>query len=60
MKPDAPRTDVERVLETIEKLGLSRTNCRARTAPPSELTGNPGSIDPAHFENMPASPTRFA
>jgi len=53
MKPDAPRTDVERVLETIEKLGFKPHELPGENRTAIGITGNPGSIDPAHFENMP-------
>jgi len=53
MKPDAPRSDVERVLETIEKLGFKPHELPGENRTAIGITGNPGSIDPAHFENMP-------
>ncbi len=53
MKPDAPRTDVERVIETIEKLGFKPHELPGENRTAIGITGNPGSIDPAHFENMP-------
>jgi 3-deoxy-7-phosphoheptulonate synthase len=53
MKPDAPRSDVERVIETIEKLGFKPHELPGANRTAIGITGNPGSIDPAHFENMP-------
>ncbi|MEJ7846617.1 MAG: 3-deoxy-7-phosphoheptulonate synthase [Pyrinomonadaceae bacterium] len=53
MKSDAKASDVERVVEIIDKLGL-----RAHTLPGENrtaigVTGNKTSVDPAHFENLP-------
>jgi len=53
MKPDAPRTDVERVIETIEKLGFKPHELPGENRTAIGVTGNPGAIDPTHFENMP-------
>lgn len=53
MKPDATRSDVERVLEVVEKLGFKPHELPGETRTAIGITGNPGSIDPAHFENMP-------
>ncbi|CAA9392912.1 MAG: 2-keto-3-deoxy-D-arabino-heptulosonate-7-phosphate synthase I beta [uncultured Pyrinomonadaceae bacterium] len=53
MKPDAPRSDVERVIETIEKLGYKPHELPGENRTAIGITGNPGAIDPAHFENMP-------
>ena len=53
MKPDAPRSDVERVIEIIEKLGFKPHELPGENRTAIGITGNPGSIDPAHFENMP-------
>src|SRR5688500_16582055 len=52
MKPDATRSEIDRVVEIIETLGL-----RAHTLPGENrtaigITGNKGSVDPAHFENL--------
>ncbi len=52
MKPDAPRTDVERVIETIEKLGFKPHELPGENRTAIGITGNPGAIDPTHFENM--------
>ena len=53
MKPDAAPSDIKRVVEIIEKLGF-----RPHTMPGANriaigITGNPGAIDPTHFENLP-------
>lgn len=53
MKPDAAPGDIERVVEVIERLGF-----RPHPMPGSDrtaigITGNRGSVDPTHFENLP-------
>ncbi len=53
MKPDAPRSDVERVVEIIEKLGFKPHELPGESRTAIGITGNPGAIDPAHFENLP-------
>jgi 3-deoxy-7-phosphoheptulonate synthase len=53
MKPDAPRTDVERVIEVIEKLGFKPHELPGENRTAIGITGNPGAIDPTHFENLP-------
>lgn len=53
MKPDATRADVERVLETIEKLGFKPHELPGASRTAIGITGNQGSVDPTHFENMP-------
>ncbi len=52
MKPDASRSDVERVIETIEKLGFKPHELPGENRIAIGITGNASSIDPAHFENM--------
>jgi 3-deoxy-7-phosphoheptulonate synthase len=52
MKADATERDIERVISVIEELGF-----RAHTMPGASrtaigITGNPGAIDPTHFENL--------
>jgi 3-deoxy-7-phosphoheptulonate synthase len=52
MKPDATRPEIDRVVEIVETLGL-----RAHTLPGENrtaigITGNKGSVDPTHFENL--------
>ncbi|CAN5738159.1 3-deoxy-7-phosphoheptulonate synthase [soil metagenome] len=52
MKQDATNSDIERVVEVIEKLGF-RSHAMpgaARTA--IGITGNQGAVDPTHFENL--------
>jgi len=53
MKPDAARTDVERVVEIIEKLGFKPHELPGENRTAIGITGNPGAIDPTHFENLP-------
>lgn len=53
MKPDASRTDVERVVEIIEKLGFKPHELPGENRTAIGITGNPGAIDPTHFENLP-------
>ena len=52
MKPDATPTDIERVLETIEKLGFKPHTLPGASRTAIGITGNNGSVDPAHFENL--------
>src|ERR671913_2599191 len=53
MKPDAPESDVDRVIEVIEKLGLRGHTLPGENRTAIGITGNKGSVDPAHFENLP-------
>ena len=53
MKPDATTENIERVLETIEKLGYKPHTLPGANRTAIGITGNDGSVDPAHFENMP-------
>ncbi len=53
MKPDATAENIERVLETIEKLGYKPHTLPGAGRTAIGITGNQGSVDPAHFENMP-------
>jgi 3-deoxy-7-phosphoheptulonate synthase len=52
MKPDATETDVERVIEMIEKLGFRSHELPGASRIAIGITGNNGSVDPAHFENL--------
>ena len=52
MKPDASRTDIEKVLEVIENLGFRGHLLPGENRVAIAITGNRGSIDPAHFENL--------
>src|SRR3989337_2393406 len=53
MKPDAAPNEIERVLETIEKLGYRGHTLPGENRTAIGITGNKGSVDPAHFENLP-------
>lgn len=53
MKPDAKQSDIERVLETIEKLGYKPHEMPGAGRTAIGITGNQGAVDPAHFENLP-------
>ena len=50
MKSNAARSDIDRVLEVIEKLGLRGYAMPGENRTAIGITGNKGSIDPAHFE----------
>lgn len=52
MKPDATQADVERVLEIIEHLGFKPHPMPGTNRTAIGITGNKGSVDPAHFENL--------
>ena len=52
MKPDATEENIERVLETIEKLGYKPHTLPGANRTAIGITGNNGSVDPTHFENM--------
>lgn len=52
MKADATQSDVERVAEIIEKLGYRPHLMPGASRTAIGITGNPGAIDPAHFENL--------
>ncbi len=53
MRSDAKAEDVERVLETIGALGFRGHAMPGENRTAIGITGNQGSIDPAHFENLP-------
>lgn len=53
MRSDAAASDIEKVLETIEALGYRGHAMPGETRTAIGITGNPGAIDPAHFENLP-------
>ncbi|MBA2378956.1 MAG: 3-deoxy-7-phosphoheptulonate synthase [Blastocatellia bacterium] len=53
MKPDASASEIERVLETVESLGLRGHTLPGENRTAIGITGNRGSLDPAHFENLP-------
>ena len=52
MTPDATEKDVERVIEIIEKLGYKPHAMPGESPTAIGVTGNPGAVDPAHFENL--------
>lgn len=52
MKSDATEADVRRVEEIIEKLGYRPHVMPGESRTAVGVTGNPGAIDPAHFENL--------
>lgn len=53
MKSDAGPSDIEKVLEAIDKLGFVGHVMPGENRTAIGVTGNRGSIDPAHFENLP-------
>ncbi len=52
MKTDATQSDVERVLEIIEKLGFRPHSMPGASRTAIGITGNNGAVDPGHFENL--------
>ena len=53
MKPDASASEISRVLEIIETLGFRPHAMPGETRTAIGITGNKGSVDSAHFENLP-------
>ena len=53
MKPDATPANIDRVIEVIEALGLRGHTLPGENRTAIGITGNKGSVDPAHFENLP-------
>lgn len=53
MKSDAVAADVEKVIQVIEALGFRGHTLPGENRTAIGVTGNSGSIDPAHFENLP-------
>lgn len=53
MKPNATQADIDRVVGVIETLGLRGHAMPGENRTAIGVTGNKGSIDPAHFENLP-------
>lgn len=53
MTSDATSSDIEQVLRTIEALGFRGHAMPGENRTAIGVTGNPGAIDPAHFENLP-------
>ncbi|MBA2333870.1 MAG: 3-deoxy-7-phosphoheptulonate synthase [Blastocatellia bacterium] len=52
MKSDATRSDIDRVVEIIKKLGLRGHELPGESRTAIGITGNKGSVDPTHFENL--------
>jgi 3-deoxy-7-phosphoheptulonate synthase len=52
MKPDATEAQVEEVLDVIRRLGFKPHPMPGATRTAIGVTGNPGAIDPAHFEML--------
>jgi 3-deoxy-7-phosphoheptulonate synthase len=52
MKSDAKSEDIERVLHVIETLGYRGHALPGENRTAIGVTGNPGAIDPTHFENL--------
>jgi 3-deoxy-7-phosphoheptulonate synthase len=53
MKSEATRSEVAHVLEIIETLGFRAHEIPGENRTAIGITGNRGSVDPAHFENLP-------
>ncbi len=53
MKADASASEIERVLEVIDALGYRGHALPGESRTAIGVTGNPGAVDPAHFENLP-------
>lgn len=52
MKPEATNAQVEEVLQVIRSLGYKPHPMPGATRTAIGITGNPGAIDPGHFENL--------
>src|SRR5688572_31216347 len=52
MKTDATDSQVEAVLRVIEELGFKGHPMPGATRTAIGITGNPGAVDPSHFENL--------
>lgn len=53
MKPDATQADIDRVIGIVEKLGFRGHAMPGENRTAIGITGNKGSVDPTHFENLP-------
>lgn len=53
MRPDASAAEIEQVLRAVEKLGYQGHVMPGELRTAIGITGNKGSIDPTHFENLP-------
>lgn len=52
MKQDATQSDIDRVVEVIEKLGFRPHTMPGAARTAIGITGNQGAVDPTHFENL--------
>jgi len=53
MRTDASGSDIKKVVDVIEKLGFRGHELPGENRTVIAVTGNKGSIDPAHFETLP-------
>lgn len=53
MKSDATASEIERIVEVIDALGFRGHVLPGETRTAIGVTGNRGSVDPTHFENLP-------
>lgn len=53
MKSDATEAQVDAVLRVVEELGFKAHPMPGATRTAIGITGNQGSVDPSHFENLP-------
>ena len=53
MKSGASQSEIDRVIEVIETLGLRGHAMPGENRTAIGITGNKSAIDPAHFENLP-------
>lgn len=53
MKPDATQAEIDSVIGIIEKLGFRGHTMPGENRTAIGITGNKGSVDPTHFENLP-------
>jgi 3-deoxy-7-phosphoheptulonate synthase len=53
MKADATGSQVEAVVRVIEELGYRAHPMPGASRTAIGITGNPGAVDPSHFENLP-------
>lgn len=53
MKADATQGQVEAVVRVIEELGYRAHPMPGESRTAIGITGNPGAVDPSHFENLP-------
>ncbi|HEX3280068.1 MAG TPA: hypothetical protein VHR36_02460, partial [Pyrinomonadaceae bacterium] len=53
MKPDATDGQIQAVVRVIQGLGYKAHPMPGTARTAIGITGNPGAIDPAHFENLP-------